>query len=297
MDKCSYFIPFRAIFGSFPTQETVELLEKDGVRYFFDLTEEKEKLTPYRTNYNYVNFPIPDRDIPRNWFEFVKFIVRVSNIIERLEEGEKIYLHCKGGHGRSGVVVACVLCYLFKMKPDMSLYLTNKYHNERPTMREIWRKMGSPQTAEQRAFVCRFFTPIYFTNDVFNFLSTFSNYTIRVENVGVFPTLESAYQAHKNLENKEYVEVQMNSKSGRFSKIEGRMVQLTYPNWEESRVDIMYKLLRMKFDQNPELKIKLAFTGLRPLVYYSKSKSFWSNSGENMLGVLLEKVRRELLSS
>ena len=33
MERCSYFIEERALFGCFPNQEMVEILEKEGVTY------------------------------------------------------------------------------------------------------------------------------------------------------------------------------------------------------------------------------------------------------------------------
>ena len=39
MDNSSYFIKNRSLFGSFPTQESVQELEEHGVRYFVDLTD------------------------------------------------------------------------------------------------------------------------------------------------------------------------------------------------------------------------------------------------------------------
>ena len=44
MDKCSYFLKDKAIFGSYPTQENVYDLEKKGVKYFINLTYTDEKL-------------------------------------------------------------------------------------------------------------------------------------------------------------------------------------------------------------------------------------------------------------
>ena len=38
MENYSYFIENKALFGSYPSQETIEILEKEGVRYFVDLT-------------------------------------------------------------------------------------------------------------------------------------------------------------------------------------------------------------------------------------------------------------------
>ena len=56
MDKSSYFIKDRAMFGSFPTQEAVDELEIQGVRYFINLTNCNEsKITHYKIIYNELN--------------------------------------------------------------------------------------------------------------------------------------------------------------------------------------------------------------------------------------------------
>ena len=50
MNYCSYFIKDKCMFGSFPTQESVNELEHEGVRYFIDLTyneKENKKKFPY----------------------------------------------------------------------------------------------------------------------------------------------------------------------------------------------------------------------------------------------------------
>ena len=66
MDNASFFIKNRALFGSFPTQESVDELEKNGVRYFINLTDLtiEKNIIPYKTNYVYFNYPIIDNYIP-----------------------------------------------------------------------------------------------------------------------------------------------------------------------------------------------------------------------------------------
>jgi protein-tyrosine phosphatase len=162
MDTSSFFIEKKAMFGSYPTQDTVNMLEDEGVRYFVNLTYEHEKkITEYSTKYNYISFPIPDGGIPTNKQEFVLFIYRLCSIIENLEGGDSIYIHCKGGHGRSGVVVACISAKLFCMSAANALTYTSNCHSNREIMREKWRLIGSPQTLPQRKFVismCRTIT-------------------------------------------------------------------------------------------------------------------------------------------
>jgi hypothetical protein len=163
MERCSYFIPGKALFGSYPSQETVDLLETEGVRCFIDLTFQDERfINKYKTRFKYINYPIKDRSIPINWISFAQLIVKLCDIIKSLDDNEKVYIHCKGGHGRSGVLVACILCYYYNISPYESLLLTSKCHSERPQMREKWRRLGSPQSKKQKEFVYAFFKPLYF---------------------------------------------------------------------------------------------------------------------------------------
>ena len=154
MNNCAFFIPSKALFGGFPTQDEVNELENSGVRYFVNLTcDTEDKIFPYNTNYINIQFPIRDRNVPEDINSFSEFIVNISNIINNLDNNELVYIHCKGGHGRSGIVVACILCYLYKISAEQAIECTTNYHNTRINMKEKWRKIGSPQTVAQKSFV------------------------------------------------------------------------------------------------------------------------------------------------
>lgn len=154
MDNASFFIIDKALFGSFPTQEQVHDLQNNGVKYFIDLTYNYEtKITPYTTDYNYESFPITDMGIPHDRLKFSTFIYKLCYIISGLKGTDKIYIHCKGGHGRAGLVVACVTAKFFNISADLAIQHTNLCHSVRKTMRNCWRRLGSPQTPEQKDFV------------------------------------------------------------------------------------------------------------------------------------------------
>ncbi len=154
MENASFFIEDKALFGSFPTQTQVNKLEAIGVRHFVNLTHPDEsKINPYTTNHNYISYPIIDRFIPEDNLIFSRFIYTLCNLISLLQEGEKIYIHCKGGHGRSGLVVACVTTKFFDISPNTALKHTTKCHSNRTIMRDSWRRIGSPQTSHQKDFV------------------------------------------------------------------------------------------------------------------------------------------------
>ena len=161
MDNCSYFIENKAIFGSFPSQIQVLELENIGVRFFINLTFSSEpKLIPYTTNYVTISHLIPDKSIPSEHVPFCKFIYNLYITLKFLGDGEKIYIHCKGGHGRSGIVVAMLLALYHNISAEEALEMTRRCHQERLVMRDKWRRIGAPQTAQQRDFVCKMFEPI-----------------------------------------------------------------------------------------------------------------------------------------
>ena len=297
MDTCSYFIEDKALFGSMPNNDTVKELEKIGVKYFVDLTSSKERLiTPYTTEFEVFQYPIPDRKIPRDFQSFSQFVCKIYVVIKNLKDNEKLYIHCKGGHGRSGIVVACILCLHLKIPPEVALDLTKFYHQQRKTMRDKWRRIGSPQTFTQKDFVKRLFEPFYFNTHVNSFLSNSSSYIINDEKLGKFYSVEALYQAYKNPTDKNYVSTLRNCTSIREIKNLGKTTALRN-DWENVKDDIMYRIIKEKFDTHPELKEKLLQTLLKPIVYKTSDSSYWSDKTHNRLGKLLQKIRNKYYSS
>ena len=303
MDRCSFFIKNRGLFGSFPDQEAVSELENEGVRYFVNLTFDTEKkITPYITKYNYIHYPIVDHQTPTNWKSFAQFIIKLSKILFTLLPKERLYIHCKGGHGRSGVVVACILCYMFNITPEDALKRTTKYHSNRSIMRERWRQLGSPQTRIQKSFVYKFFEPLYFyraykTGYTTGF-SNFSLHPVEIPGLGIFPTSEAAFNAHKNLEDLDHINKQKNAKTPMVSKYIGNRVILR-DDWDDVKDDIMEMILRLKFKQNEFINDKLINTGLRVLIEHNiKGDNYWGigldGKGLNKLGKILTKIRNDI---
>ena len=215
---------------------------------------------------------------------------------KNLKNGEKIYIHCKGGHGRSGVVVACLLCNIFKINPTKSIQLTNEYHNQRTDMKEKWRKIGSPQTAQQKTFVYKMFKDLFFCrahkkgNSVG--FSNFSLHPVEIPELGKFPTSEAAFQAFKNPKDKEYIIKQQNAKSPYLSRTIGYKTILR-SDWDEVKEEILENIFRLKIKQNEEIKNMLINTGLRNIIE-SNRRNVWANiETKNILGEILMKIRNE----
>ena len=164
MNKSSYFIPDKALFGSYPSHEAAKELEEEGVCLFVNLTEAIENLEQYihSPTSEMISFPIPDRKIPCNILHYSLFIMKIVMRLANFKGRQKLYVHCKGGHGRAGVVVASILCYYYNIEPSRALELTTQYHSKRQEMRAKWRSIGSPQTAKQKQYVVKLFDPLRF---------------------------------------------------------------------------------------------------------------------------------------
>ncbi|GHV50397.1 hypothetical protein AGMMS49579_03920 [Spirochaetia bacterium] len=151
MDKYSVFIKDKVLFGSYPSQEDVYFLEKNGVTWFVNLTYNNERnIKPYTSNYNVLKFSIKDRNIPKDMIKWKTFLLKLKDIIDNLNDNEKMYIHCRGGHGRSCLTISCLACLIYNIKPLESIKQTTIMHNKRTTVKRDW---PQPQSFKQMNFV------------------------------------------------------------------------------------------------------------------------------------------------
>jgi predicted NAD-dependent protein-ADP-ribosyltransferase YbiA (DUF1768 family) len=293
MDKCSYFLENRALFGSCPSQSIIDELEGIGVRYFINLTFPNERhVNEYKTNFTMIRYSIKDRSVPDNPLTFCSFIIDIVTIFMSLKGSEKIYVHCKGGHGRSGIVVAVFLCVYLKISVEEALHLTKTAHANRKTMRDKWRVIGSPQTESQKKFVRDMCEPIMYHPHQYTCFNTLSANSVFVNDLGLFPTAEAAYQAFKNPLNESYILALQQPETDPLDI--GKKVELRKDKkWNDIKILVMYTILKMKFDQYPEHRNTLLQTYLRPIVRVSKKQTFWCHMQNNIFGRLLQKLRTE----
>ena len=307
----SYFIENKGLFGSYPSG-FLDTLQDLGVIHFIDLTHPTDELPPYNTDFkedetkscNYISYPIYDRSIPNDYHSFCQVIISVSELINNLKNNEKIYIHCKGGHGRSGILVACILCYMNKTPPAKSIELTTQYHNNRD-IKLKWKKIGSPQTRKQKNFIFRLFQPIYFYKSFKNTptygFSTFSPHPIETK-MGTFPTVEAAFNAYKDIKNHEYVTKLKNSISPYYSRQLGK-TKTESVEFKVNKYNIMYNLYILKYKQYLIFRHNLKQTFLRPIIFNAKNDTYWGNGcnsinpngGLNCLGNILTNLRNELI--
>ena len=87
-----------------------------------------------------LRFAIEDMGVPRE-AESEGFEAFVKEIVQRLEQGQNVVVHCRGGLGRTGTLAACVLVAFGRHTADEAI----------AAVREA--RKGTVQTREQEDFV------------------------------------------------------------------------------------------------------------------------------------------------
>jgi len=78
------------------------LMQSSEFNYFLPYVSKVDKL---KQDFNFFNYPIVDMGIPDN--ALMKTIL--DKIDALIAKEEHIYVHCAGGHGRTGTVIGCWL--------------------------------------------------------------------------------------------------------------------------------------------------------------------------------------------
>jgi len=162
-DYCNWIIKDQILVGGYPYPKPeyrpthLDRLIAAKVNVFISLVEQHEidKFGDYNklllSNMKgiiYHNVPIKDRSITED--EVILNLVK--NVYNWIQNGKLVYVHCWGGHGRTGTVVSCFLQYVYGMnaedalKWNRSLHATRKYNSHKPT------PQGTKQYAQVRRF-------------------------------------------------------------------------------------------------------------------------------------------------
>jgi len=108
-------------------QEELELVKLSHFRPYFDdyhkMVAQEGKNMAY-----FLQFPIEDGGEASNDSELLAF---VEGLVGRIKTGEKLYIHCWAGRGRTGIVVACLLGILYSLPAGEALQRTNLYFHHR----------------------------------------------------------------------------------------------------------------------------------------------------------------------
>lgn len=160
--NCNYIISEQIMFGWYPSppdtsgiySNNIDALISTERNVFVNLTtlDETSSLYDYKpyTKHHlpetlFLSYPIPDCGIPTDNDSFCKLIVKLYELIQK---GMKLYIHCRGGHGRSGIVVGCLLINMGYNVEEVLKLLTMAHKT-----REYIPDYPCPQTQEQIQYI------------------------------------------------------------------------------------------------------------------------------------------------
>lgn len=139
-----------------------------GVTSFLCLMQKRE-LDRHSTHYmekarraserdlHYVHLPVEDCKVPSEADAWTQ----VEALVREMEMGRTVYVHCRGGHGRTGVVVSLLLAVVYHCTAFEALERCGKLH----ATRESRSHLPSPQTSEQRNLIHRLVASLQYARD------------------------------------------------------------------------------------------------------------------------------------
>eukprot|EP01125_Pyxidicula_operculata_P005588 TRINITY_DN1962_c0_g1_i1.p1 TRINITY_DN1962_c0_g1~~TRINITY_DN1962_c0_g1_i1.p1 ORF type:complete len:186 (+),score=33.91 TRINITY_DN1962_c0_g1_i1:169-726(+) len=171
-DWSNWVIPQSLMMGAYPKDMAlVTTLLSEGINTFVNLIHGKElerlEKTPYfekvkkmatqmdpPINVNtlrYFHLPIYDKDIAKDE-EVINIVQTIEN---ELKSGRRVYVHCRGGHGRTGTIVAVFLGKFFGLDGYSALDLVSKCHDFRKDVKAKPGVYSCPETHDQKSQVYR----------------------------------------------------------------------------------------------------------------------------------------------
>lgn len=184
-DYCNWIIPGRVMCGPYPgldginfvdeaaAQDNLKKIMADGINTFVCLQDEvlsldKGESHPYFPKYqNYtkniatsnircIHLPLKDQSVPSK----PDLVKQMDLLAKEYLEGRNIYIHCAGGHGRTGIYVACFLLALFRNNKNITTDYLLQYVQFAHDSRRIQDKrvaqmlfVSTPNTTDQRKLV------------------------------------------------------------------------------------------------------------------------------------------------
>lgn len=161
LEESYWVLPGKLLAGEYPgrreeleTRKRIQGLIQAGIRICVDLTKPGELEPSYREIFleelshygyegKYYHFPIYDFGVP----DSDQLIRTLDKIDESIKGNQPVYVHCRAGIGRTGLVVGC---YLARHGKTGSMAL-EEIKELRSSMSSSW--MQSPETDAQVNFV------------------------------------------------------------------------------------------------------------------------------------------------
>lgn len=289
-DWISSLVKDRLYFGPFPNQNMIDMLLKEKFDFIVNLTMDNEniftefndikdlELEKYQTykipKSKYISYQIKDNDVPDCPLTYSSFILKLKKLYL---SDKKIYVHCRGGHGRSGMVSVSILLSIFPDKNiKEAIEFVNQCHIDRVILRKKWKNKKTPFNYNQYLFLLKIHKNIYINNvnKYYNWL--IFNDPIVYENKK-YDSIYSFYNFYKNDKNDE--DKKEEDKEEYKNKINQEIKQEIKNNF------------KMKIKTNKDIEYKFYLTYLKKIIITDCENKDFCDTYSN----ILYEIREELL--
>jgi hypothetical protein len=112
--------PGKLYYGPWPSVEMLRTLKKLDVDTIWNLAQELDLIIPYEKYFvpNVIHGNIEDFYIPEN---ITHFATQLNQIAGLLRSGKNVFIHCFGGHGRTGMALAAIDLMVSDSEPKVAL--------------------------------------------------------------------------------------------------------------------------------------------------------------------------------
>jgi len=162
------FIPGRAYFGALPSTPLYEeLIHQHKVTFIINLLPLEEQRYCQRfikstfdissKKCKFLRFPIRDHDVPFSEIELKQLLGSILAWWFSSKSNERLFIHCRGGHGRSALIASILLFILFPcLSPSKILHHITSCHHSRKGMRQKYYKIQCPHSITQKYYFHHF---------------------------------------------------------------------------------------------------------------------------------------------
>jgi ribA/ribD-fused uncharacterized protein len=134
-------------------------------------------------------------------------------------------------------------------------------------------------------------------SDTHREFSNFAPYGIDL-NDAWWPTVENYYQAQKFNDPELRKSIRKAEKSPIAKSLADKNKAAIRPDWDAVKDEVMYRVVRRKFERHAELKAMLLATGDEELIEAAPTDTYWGvgrdGAGLNKLGEFIARIRGEL---
>lgn len=166
---CSVLLPDSIYFGGFPDDDMIRQMIDGGFTHIVNLTmaQEMDGIQYDPGTMQAARFPIRDHGIPDDPLDYCCFVTHLSRLWSTTPN-LKLYIHCRGGHGRSSVLCVSLMLSLGKsLTLHEAIHRVNEAHRQRVLLREKWRARHLPFNHQQHSFLHRMHKTIFLNTQQF----------------------------------------------------------------------------------------------------------------------------------